>query len=170
MKSLFAAVSSRSRCQQARNTWESQEHWKLHNSKQHKTGSQPSLQTEFASWKFTFRRCLEQRKSGWLSSRGKESYMRVWNEGTRTNLSGGTASKVVFLEEWKNELRTKGNFPTVLVATLSSLANLYFIYALLWFLCFSFLRSKHLSRLFPVFFCSSVLPFHSYLFPVPNRP
>ena len=34
------------------------------------------------------------------------------------------------------------------------------------FMCFSFLRSKHLSRLFPVFFCSSVLPFHSYLFSV----
>jgi len=36
--------------------------------------------------------------------------MRVWNEGTQTNLSGGTASKVVLLEEWKNELRTKGKF------------------------------------------------------------
>ena len=60
-----------------------------------------------------------------------ESYMRVWNEGTRTNLSGGTASKVVLSEEWKNELRTKGNFPKVLAATLSAQANLYFIYALL---------------------------------------
>ena len=56
---------------------------------------------------------------------------RVWNEGTQINLSGGTTSKVVLSEEWKNELRTKGNFPMVLAATLSAQANLYFIYALL---------------------------------------
>ena len=74
--------------------------------------------------------------------------------------------RLYFWRNGKMSSEPRENFPTVLVATLSSLANLYFIYALLWFLCFSFLRSKHLSRLFPVFFCSSVLPFHSYLFPV----
>ena len=66
----------------------------------------------------------KRRKNGGLSSRGNESYMRVWNRGTRTNLSRGTATKVVLLEEWKNELRAKGKFPAVLAATLSAQANL----------------------------------------------
>ena len=35
-----------------------------------------------------------------------------------------TTTKVVLLEEWKNELRAKGKFPAVLAATLSAQANL----------------------------------------------
>ena len=39
----------------------------------------------------------------------------VWNEGSGTDLSRGTATKLVLLEERKNEVRSKGKFSTVLV-------------------------------------------------------
>ena len=82
------------------------------------------------SWRVEAGECVkaERRKNGGrvrIEFRRKGLSAHVWNEGSGTDLSRGTATKLVLLEERKNEVRSKGKFSTVLALTLSALKPIF---------------------------------------------
>jgi hypothetical protein len=60
-----------------------------------------------------------------LSSGRKELFPRVWNEGSGMDLSRGMATKLVHLEERKNEVRAMGKSPSVLALMISTLKPIF---------------------------------------------
>ena len=106
----------------------------------------------------------KRRKSEGFSSIGKEWRWHVWIKGFGGKLSRGKAIEIVLLKERKNVLRAKGNFPTTLARSRSTLLLVISrVFPVLWIPAFQ-TPLLVISRVFSILYFTTTHSPHSCVF------